>query len=203
MSESAVTLPLPPSESSARVLSGGRRAAQEERTAHLEEFVRTHVRFVWRLARHCGLPDADADDVTQKVMLTVMQRFDDIQPGCERAYLYRVTRNHARRAYRTRERRREDVTEDFSLRAAPEPQLDSLVERRRAHDELCRILGRLPEKLREVFVLFEFEGWTQVEISSVLGVPQGTVASRLRRAREGFQKLAAHLTTPPSGGRDE
>lgn len=178
-------------------------AAQEHRAAELEEFARRHLRFVWRVARHSGLSQEDADDATQKVMLTVMRHFDAIEPGSEQAYLYRVTRNQARRVHRTQARRREDVTEDLSLRPAQQPQLDSLLERRRAHDELCRILGRLPEKLREVFMLFEFEGWTQSEISAALGVAQGTVASRLRRAREGFQKLAGHLTTSPSGGRDE
>ena len=181
----------------------GRRDAQEQRDAQLEAFVRQHIAFVWRLARHSGLSQEDADDATQKVMLTVMRHFDAIESGRERAYLYRVTRNEARKAHRTRERRKEDVSEDLTLQAATQPQLDSLLERRRAHEMLCRILGRLPEKLREVFVLFEFEGWTQSEISAALGVAQGTVASRLRRAREGFEKLAGHLTTSPSGGRDE
>ena len=202
MLESVVSLPRSSSES-ARVQSQGHRVVQERRTAQLEEFVRRHIRFVWRLARHSGLSQADADDVTQKVMLTVMRHFDAIEPGRERAYLYRVTRNQALNAHRTRERRQEDVTEDVCLRASPQPQLDSLLERRRAHDELCRILGRLPEKLREVFVLFELEGWTQSEISGALGVAQGTVASRLRRARESFEKLAGHLTSVPSGGRHE
>ncbi len=208
MLESVVALPRSSSESR-RALPRQHGAVQqrgldrEQRAAAVEEFVRRHVRFVWRTACHCGLGYDDADDVTQKVMLTAIGRFDAIEPGRERAYLYRVTRNHVRKANRTRERRREDVIEDFSMRAAPQPELDLLLERRRAHDELCRILGRLPEKLREVFVLFEFEGWTQLEISTALGVAQGTVASRLRRARESFQKLAGHLTTPQSGERNE
>lgn len=175
-------------------------AAEQRHAPGLEAFVRQHIRFVWRLARHSGLSEDDADDVTQKVMLTVMRHFEAIEPGRERAYLYRVTHNHARKAHRTRRRRKEDVIEDLSERPAPHPELDSLLERRRAHDELCRILGRLPEKLREVFVLFEFEGWTQAEISEALGVAQGTVASRLRRAREGFERLAARWTTSHSGG---
>ena len=208
MSESVMTLPRTPSEPArARPEDRGgpevQGAADRQRTALLEEFVRRHVGFVWRVARHCGLCEQDADDVTQKVMITVMQRFEVIESGRERAYLYRVTRNHVRKANRTLERRREDVTEDFSMRIAPLPEPDALLERRRAHDELCRILACLPEKMREVFVLFEFEGWTQLEISSALGVAQGTVASRLRRAREAFQQLASHLVTSPSGGRDE
>jgi RNA polymerase sigma-70 factor (ECF subfamily) len=189
-----------PAEPGAVRVSG---TAHDARTAQLEEFVRRHVRFVWRLACHSGLPHDDADDVTQRVMLTVMQRFDTIEPGRERAFLYRVTRNHVRKANRTRDRRREDITEDFSMRAATQLEPDSLVERRRAQDQLRRILARLPEKLREVFVLFEFEGWTQMEISTALGVAQGTVASRLRRARDAFQTLASELAAAPAGGRNE
>jgi RNA polymerase sigma-70 factor, ECF subfamily len=200
--ESAVISPRSPREV-ARVLPRAPSSAPEHRSARVEGFVRQHIRFVWRLARHWGLSHEDADDVAQTVMITAVRLFDAIEPGRERAYLYRVTRNHARKAYRTRERRREEVTEDFSLRPAPEPQPEALLERRRAYDELCRILGRLPEKLREVFVLFELEGWTQSEISAGLGIAQGTVASRLRRARERFQRLAGFLITPPSGGRDE
>jgi RNA polymerase sigma-70 factor (ECF subfamily) len=185
------------------VLLRERPVAREREDARLEDFVREHIRFVWRQACHSGLSPDDADDVTQKVMLTVMQNLDAIAPGCERSYLYQVTRNHARRAHRTRERRREDITDDFSLRAASHPEMDSLLDRRRAHEELCRILGRLPEKLRDVFALYEVEGWTQAEISVALGVAQGTVASRLRRAREAFQKLVSQLTPSPRGGRDE
>ena len=52
--------------------------------------------------------------------------------------------------------------------------------------------------LRQVFVLFDLEELTTTEVASVLHVPKGTVASRLRRAREVFRKTVSRLTTPRS-----
>ena len=47
--------------------------------------------------------------------------------------------------------------------------------------------------LLEVFVLYELEGFTSPEIAELLGIPLGSVASRLRRAREQFRAAAARL----------
>ena len=51
----------------------------------------------------------------------------------------------------------------------------------------------MPEDLRTAFVLFELEELTGPEVAEVLGVPLGTTASRLRRAREHFQSSIARL----------
>jgi RNA polymerase sigma-70 factor (ECF subfamily) len=58
------------------------------------------------------------------------------------------------------------------------------------------VLEQLPLDLRAVFVLFELEGMTSPEIAELSGVPLGTVASRLRRAREHFRELVAQSFTP-------
>ena len=58
---------------------------------------------------------------------------------------------------------------------------------------LDRILADLPEEQRAVFVIFELEGLTTAEISELVGVPRGTVASRLRRAREEFQAASSRI----------
>jgi RNA polymerase sigma-70 factor (ECF subfamily) len=55
------------------------------------------------------------------------------------------------------------------------------------------ILDRLPEEQRTVFVLSEIEGMTAPEVAAIVGVPLGTVSSRLRRAREQFHVEAARL----------
>jgi RNA polymerase sigma-70 factor (ECF subfamily) len=61
---------------------------------------------------------------------------------------------------------------------------------REARRVLDQILDGLSEDLRAVFLLYELEGQTMAEIASILGTPMGTVASRLRRAREEFQTAA-------------
>jgi RNA polymerase sigma-70 factor, ECF subfamily len=161
------------------------------RQARLEGLVREHLAFVWRTACHMGLGSADADDVTQRVMLIAAARLDDLVEGKERAFLLGTTIRVAQKAHRTRRRKREEPGDGLFERAAAEPAPDELVDQRRARVEFDRITRELPEELRMPFVLFEVEGWSQPEIGAALGVPVGTVASRIRRAREVFLRLAS------------
>jgi RNA polymerase sigma-70 factor (ECF subfamily) len=68
-----------------------------------------------------------------------------------------------------------------------------LLDERRRLELLDGLLARLPEDLAEVFVLFELEELTMAEIARLLDLPPGTVASRLRRARERFDGLCREL----------
>jgi RNA polymerase sigma-70 factor, ECF subfamily len=64
----------------------------------------------------------------------------------------------------------------------------------RADTQLCDlVLSKVDADLVEVFVLYEIEGLTSPEISDLLGIPLGSVASRLRRAREQFRAAAARV----------
>lgn len=157
-----------------------------------ERIIRENLEFVWRLARHWGLSRADADDVAQRVMMVVADRACDIEPGKERAFLFRTTLYATRKHQRGWLRRREVLTEDFALEAARHPAPDELLEKQRASAELHQVLQRLPDKPRQVFVLFELEGWTVSEIGEALGLSPGTIASRLRQARAKFLR---HSTT--------
>lgn len=166
-------------------------AADPERTRAL---VDEHFRFVWRLLRRLGLSEADADDVSQQVFVVASNKLDVMIAGSERGFLYRTAVNLASRFRRTRGRRREDPSEGLERMSSPEPDLEELVDRRRAREMLDSLLEHLPEEQRTVFVLFEIEQLTSVEIASVLELPMGTVASRLRRAREQFQAELARRT---------
>ncbi len=160
--------------------------SSRSRSERLEQLVRDNFEFVWRLARHMGVQGPDADDIAQKVMMVAAGRFDDIEPGKERAFLYQATVYSVSRLRRTRGRRPEVLTEDFPSEQAPYPQPDELLEKRRAYADLHRVLQRLPEKLRTALVLYEIEGWTLNEIASAQSISQFTVASRVRRARKQF-----------------
>lgn len=153
-----------------------------------------HFRFVWRLLRRLGLTEADADDVAQQVFVVATNKFDVVVAGSERGFLYRTAVHLASRLRRSRGRRREDPSEGLEHMSSAEPDLDELVDRRRARALLDSVLEHMPEDQRTVFVLFEIEQLTSVEIASVLELPVGTVASRLRRAREQFQAELARRT---------
>jgi len=160
--------------------------------ARIERLVREHHAFVWRSARRLGVREADLDDVVQEVFLAAAKNIDAIQQGRERGYLFRsciFLASHARRSF---QRRREVVDEDrVSEEIDVQPSPEQAAETSQARARLQAVLDQLPPDFRAVFVLFELEAMTMAEIAETLNVPPGTVASRLRRAREIFVAEAA------------
>lgn len=152
----------------------------------LGPLVHAHFRYVWRLLRRIGLPEADADDTAQQVFLAAASRLADIEPGRERAFLYGMAINFAARFRRASQRTQNEVELADDLLLDGSAGVDELVDQHRARELLDRILGRLPDDLRTVLVLHEVEELSSAEVASILGVPPGTVASRLRRARDEF-----------------
>ena len=70
---------------------------------------------------------------------------------------------------------------------------DELIDQRRARETLDGVLHAMEEDLRTVFVLFELEEMPTAEIATLLAIPPGTVASRLRRARAEFEVQIARI----------
>ena len=73
------------------------------------------------------------------------------------------------------------------------PGTDELLDERRAHEVLQQVIQAIPIELRLVFVLYELEELTTREIAAMIGVPIGTIASRLRRGREAFQAIVRRM----------
>lgn len=153
-------------------------------------FVREYFAFVWRVLRRFGLGPTDADDATQSVMLVAVRRLEDIEQGSERAFLYRTAAFVAAREHRGRRRRREDMHADLDRELHPDKDAEAQLLERSALAALDRVLLGMPSDLRAVFVLAEIEGFSKQEMAEALGIPEGTVASRLRRARQDFARRA-------------
>lgn len=153
-----------------------------------------HFDLVWRTVRRLGVPPEALDDATQEVFVIASRRLASIEAGKERAFLYGTAVRVASTARRTSRRRRQvQPDEDAPEPADSAPGVDELVERKRARALLDELVARLPDDTRPVFVLYELEGLTMDEIATCLEVPPGTVASRLRRAREVFQSAVARI----------
>jgi len=168
------------------------RTAKEPREARLRRVLDAYLDFAVRTLRTHGVSEADVDDGVQQVCLVLADKLDRIDPGSERAFLFRTAQRIASRIRRTRTRRREVPEHEAGERedpSGPEQQADA----RQALDALGRILDSLDDELREVFVLYELEELTMAAIAPILDIPPGTVASRLRRAREQFQALTTGL----------
>src|SRR5690606_13443361 len=153
--------------------------------ARLEQMFRAHHELIWRTLRRMGLgPDAAAD-ATQQAFLIAAERLGDIRHGSERAFLFGTAMRLAQTAFRAR--RRVQLEEDMDLRADSTAPAEALAHQRSALRLADRILATLNEELLTVFILFEIEGLSTPEIAELVGIPVGTVASRLRRAREAFR----------------
>ncbi len=170
-----------------------------ERDRTLRAWVDRYLDFVARVLRNAGTPAAEIDDAVQRTFIVAARRFADVIPGSERGFLLRIALNEAAHARRSAARRREVPASELPERAdlsTPEL-LTSLKRQRRA---LERILDRLEPELRTVFVLFEIEELTMAQIAGALEIPAGTVASRLRRAREQFRERLNELRRSSAGG---
>jgi RNA polymerase sigma-70 factor (ECF subfamily) len=156
--------------------------------ARLRAMIAEHLDFTWRSLRRLGLPPDAADDATQRVFVVASRRLGDIEVGRERAFLFNTAVRVASSARRTFARRREVLRgDDGPEMADTAPAADALLDRHRARAVLEELLDDLPTELRAVFVLFELEGMTTSEIAKTIDAPEGTVGSRLRRARQAFK----------------
>lgn len=158
-------------------------ADPRERLARL---VTDQFPFVWRLLRRMGVHESDADDAAQQVFIVLSQRIQDVRVDAERAFLFSTAMHVGSRVRRSRVRKREDFGVELEARTDEAPSQEDLIDRRRAREIVDALLEEMPFELRIVFVLFEIEQLSTPEIAELVGVPLGTAASRLRRAREDF-----------------
>jgi RNA polymerase sigma-70 factor (ECF subfamily) len=168
---------------------------------HASAVVSLHFDFIWRLLRRLGVFEHEVDDAAQQVFLTATRKGLRGDAAAARPFLYSVALRVAANFRRTARRRRE-VSEDAAIEPhATGPAADDVADLRRARAILDRILDDMPLELRVVFILSEIEQLTAAGIAELEGIPPGTVASRLRRARELFRRhLAALDTCDPIGG---
>lgn len=159
----------------------------------LRQLVDAHYPFVWRALRRAGVAESDADDATQRVFLTVSRRLSEIRPGAERAFIYSVVQGEAGHLRRSYKRRAEVGAEQLEDRSTGRPRPDEIAGRRQALSHVGAVLDAMDESLRSVFALFEIEEMSCQEIASALGIPVGTVKSRLQRAREDFKSRITEL----------
>ncbi len=167
-------------------------AAASDRDLRLRRLVDSYLDFIARVLHNAGAPTSEVEDCVQRTFIVASKRLDDIRPGAEKSFLVQIALNVAAHARRSAARRREAPAEelpDVVDSRTPE----QLTQQKRRRQLLDRILDEMDHELRTVFVLYEFEEMTMAEIATVLDIPAGTVASRLRRARADFRERARAL----------
>jgi RNA polymerase sigma factor (sigma-70 family) len=160
--------------------------------AALEVLVQRHAPMVWGVCRRIAQNHHDAEDAFQATFLVLVRRAAAIMPRRMVAnWLYGVARQTALKARATRAKRQ---ARERQVTSMPEPEA---VERHDLWPALQSLLdeelSRLPDKYRVAIVLCDLEGKTRKEAAGQLGVPDGTLAARLARARTMLAKrLARH-----------
>ncbi len=153
------------------------RAASAGDTAAFEELVRAYQSHIWRFLRHLlGDPDL-AEDITQETFVRVYRKLGSFRFRSKfSTWVFQVARNAGIDALRSRQRRERLLT-------AMEPRALE-VSGGELRMEIEEALQTLTPKLREAFVLIEAFGFTYREAGRTIGVPEGTVKSRVYHARE-------------------
>jgi len=136
-------------------------------------------RYAWGLLRNTD----DADDLVQECLVRALDRLGgDLAISAVRPWLFTIMHNLFVSRWRAKRRRRETMSGDEveTVEVAVGPEQEGALIRR----DLLAGLDRLAEDQRQVLLLVSVEGLEYREVASILGVPVGTVMSRLSRARD-------------------
>ena len=169
-----------------------------ETRERFELAVLPHLDAAYSLARWLTRNDQDAQDVTQEACLRAFRFFDGYQGGDMRSWLLTIVRYtcytwlHQNRAQQPTTAFDEELHTDMTESQSPE----TLLLRNADRQLLTRALEELPLDFREALVLLELEGLSYKEIAEVLGVPIGTVMSRLARGRHKLKESVTRLVSP-------
>ena len=140
-----------------------------------------HAERLFRLAMWFERDRQEAEDLVQETMVHALRSFHRFQPGTNcRAWLVTILQNL--RSNRRRARYRSPLVEDADDRIAATPFVPPIPQTLTDEDVLAA-LSRIPERFQEVIVLCDVEDLSYKEIAAALGIPLGTVMSRLHRGR--------------------
>ncbi len=169
--------------------------------ANFEQDVVEYLPQLYSAAVRMTRNPADAEDLVQETLFKAYRAYDTFQEGTNlRAWLYRILTNTYINEYRKQSRRPtetdlEEVQDlylyrrlgseqaDDLARSAEDVLLDGLVE-----SDIKEAVDSLPENFRLPVLLADLGGFSYKEIAEILGIPIGTVMSRLHRGRKALQK---------------
>jgi len=146
----------------------------------------------YNLARWILRNEPDARDAVQDAYLKAFRYFESFHGDCGRAWLLRIVRNVCYDALRARDSQRNVISLD-EKRAAEVPDSkpgpNVLAIQNSTKLRVREALEALPLEFKTAIILREFDGFSYKEISEIMGVPVGTVMSRLSRARQQLATL--------------
>ena len=171
----------------------------QEKLCRFEEQISPHLRSAYNLAKWLTRNHEDAEDVVQEAFLRAFSAFENLRGSDAKAWLLTIVRNTCltwlkRNRNATAMIALQDQVEDPS---EPSPDPEEMLFISIDREQVRRALEQLPLEFREVVVLREFEGLSYKEIAATVGVPLGTVMSRLSRGREWLRRLLSSPKKEP------
>lgn len=168
----------------------------DENDRNFEAEALPHLADIFRFARALTHDDSAAEDLTQDTFLIAQRSWNQLTPGAPcRPWLFTICRN---RHYRIDARARRVVAVDnpeleslASTALTMQPGFRNFAERleaRELQDAIRNAMERLPEPFRDVAILVDWHDQTYDVAAEILGVPVGTIRSRLFRARRILQQ---------------
>ena len=155
----------------------------------VERLIEDYGQEVYRIAYFYIKDRQLAEDVFQEVFYKVMKNYHKFQhQSSEKTWLTRITINTCKDLLRTNWIKR--VT-TFSTWQEPQSDYEAPfdIEKQEEYQELYQMIQKLPTKYKDVILLFYYKELSYEEISQILGIPEGTVRSRLARARTKLKKM--------------
>jgi RNA polymerase sigma factor (sigma-70 family) len=168
-------------------------------TRSFEDVLLPHLDAAFNYARWLTKNEADAEDVVQDAYVRALRFFSSLRGEDARAWLFAIVRNtwYGRFPRRAGSTVMTVADEEADNRADASLDPEAQVIQRQTVEQVRRALETLPTDFREVLVLRELEGLSYKEIATIVGIPIGTVMSRLARARE---RLAGVFATSELSG---
>lgn len=169
------------------------------RSREFKQILETTRPRLYRVAYSWTHDAALADDLVQETLAKAWKKYEQLRdPKAQEAWLFSILTNCFRDHYR-RHRDTEDIDE---IDIACDRCLETEQIRSELVDRVHRAIERLPEGQRQVVTLVDLEGFSYMEVSSILAIPAGTVMSRLCRARAALKTmLLPELMAAPQGPR--
>jgi RNA polymerase sigma-70 factor, ECF subfamily len=160
--------------------------------AAFERYVLPEIEVLFRVARSLTRHDADAEDLVQDTLLRAYRAIDRFDGRYPRAWLLTILRNtHINRSRRQRPELLRDADDGHDrFGSIPATQLTDAAVEAGFDAEVEQALRSLDEPFRRVVELVDVDGLSYAEAADVLGVPTGTIMSRLHRAR---RRIRDHL----------
>ncbi|MEE0881571.1 MAG: sigma-70 family RNA polymerase sigma factor [Turicibacter sp.] len=157
--------------------------------AVVERLIEQYGQEVYKIAYFYMKETQLAEDVFQEVFYKVIKNYHKFNhQSSEKTWLIRITINTCKDMLRTSWIKR--VT-TFGVLQDSENEYEKPydIEKKETNKELYELIQRLPQKYKEILLLFYYKDLTYEEISEILQIPEGTVRSRLSRAREKLKKM--------------